>query len=197
MRIASDVAAMESTPPLQAAASPQKANAKPALYQPADQPSDQSYSLFTTKALDDSIANIQDGYNRIVHPDGWGGFVHGTIELSGALVPALYADMGANLQQGAQWVNNKVNGIPVVQNLVKPIGDAFNGFGAALGDVVDGFDQSANDFGSAFEHLSHGDFKQAAESAYDSGKDVVKGVYDAGKDAVNSVVDSVKDFLSW
>jgi hypothetical protein len=193
MRITNDVAVSELPPPVQADAYQQSNNAKPALYQP----SDQSFTLFTTKALDDSIANIKDGWNRIVHPDSWGGFVHGTIELSGNLVPALGADLAANLQQGAQWVNGKVNGIPVVQNLVKPLGDGVNGFGAAVGDVFDGFGQSANDFGSAFEHLSHGDFKQAAESVYDSGKDVVVGAYDAGKDVVNSVVDSVKDFFSW
>ncbi len=193
MRIASDAPAFDSAPPVQADASPMTTSAKPALYQP----SDESYTLFTTKALDDTIKNFQEGYNRVVHPDSWGGFVHGTIQLTGAVPQAIGAELGGNLQQYSQWVNNEVNGIPVLQNVVKPIGDVVNGFGGVVGDLLDGEGESANDFGAAFEHLSHGDFKEAAESIYDSGKDAVVGVYDAGKDAVKGVVDSVVDFFSW
>ena len=192
MRIASDVAALELPPPVQADPSQQETNAKPALYQPADQ----SFTLFTTKGLDDSIANIKDGFHRIVSPDSWGGFVHGTIQLTGAIPQAIGADLGANLQQGAQWVNNEVNGIPVVQNLVKPLGDAVNGFGAVVGDAFDGTGQSVNDFGAAFEDLSHGDGRKALCALGDAAKDLGGGVARAVTDTVSSVGHAIGDLFS-
>jgi hypothetical protein len=190
MRVASDVAVSNFAPSVQADANPQPTNAKPALYQPSDQ------GLFTTKALDDSITNIKEGYNRIVHPDSWGGFVHGTIQLTGAIPQAIGADLGANLQQGAQWVNSEVDGIPVLQNVVKPLGDAVNGFGAALGDVFDGAGQSVNDIGGAFEDLSHGDGGKALCKLGDSFKDAGAGVVNAATDVVKSVGDTIGDFFS-
>ena len=123
--------------------------------------------------------------------------MHGTIEFGGNLVPFAGAKLTADLQEGAQWLNNKVDGIPVLQNIVKPFGDVVNGFGASIGDVFGSFGRSANDFGAAFEHLSHGDLKEAGKSLYNSGKDIVVGAYDSTKDAVKSVLDSVEDFFSW
>ena len=124
--------------------------------------------------------------------------MHGTLQFTGAIPEAIGAYIGGPLlQQDAQWLNNEVDGIPVLQNLVKPFGDIVNGFGAVLGDLADAAGQSINDLGAAFEHLSQGDFTQAAESVYDAGKDVAVDAYDAAKDAVNSVVDSVEDFFSF
>ena len=191
MRIDSNVAASElPAPAVHAAASQQTTNAKPALNQPG------SYTLFTTKPLDDSVTNIVDGYHRIVHPDSWGGFVHGTIQLTGALPQAVGADLGGNLQQGAHWVNGKVNGIPVLQNLVKPIGDAVNAFGAVVGDLVDGPGQAANDIGGAFEDLSHGDGGKAVRKLGDAVKDLGSGVASAVSTVTSSVGHAVKDFFS-
>ena len=191
MKTASNVETLKlPPPPVQAAASQQATNAKPALYQPSDQ------SLFTTKGLDDSITNIKDGFHRIVSPDSWEGFVHGTVQLTGALPQAIGTDLGANLQQSAQWVNNQVNGIPVVQNVVKPVGDVVNGFGAAVGDVFDGVGQSANDVGAAFEDLSHGDGGKALCKLGDAAKDVGGGVVHAVTDAVSSVGHSIGHFFS-
>ena len=191
MKTASNVETLKlPPPPVQAAACQQATNAKPALYQPSDQ------SLFTTKGLDDSITNIKDGFHRIVSPDSWGGFVHGTIQLTGALPQAVGADLGGNLQQGAQWVNGKVNGIPVLQNLVKPIGDAVNAFGAVVGDLVDGPGQAANDIGGAFEDLSHGDGGKAVRKLGDAVKDLGSGVASAVSTVTSSVGHAVKDFFS-
>jgi hypothetical protein len=191
MKIASDAISKLPPPPLHVAASQNTTNAKPALYQPSDQ------GLFTTKPLDDSITNIKDGYHRIVHPDSWGGFVHGTIQLTGAIPQAIGADLGGNLQQGAQWVNGKVNGIPVLQNVVKPIGDAVDGFGAAVGDVFDGAGQSANDIGEAFEDLSHGDGRKALCKLGDSLKDAGAGVVNAVGDGLSSAGHAIEDLFSW
>jgi len=191
MKTASDVAVSKlPPPPVQAAASQNTTNAKPALYQPNDQ------GLFTTKPLDDTITNFKEGYHRIVHPDSFGGFVHGTIQVTGAIPQAIGADLGGNLQQGAQWVNGKVNGIPVLQNVVKPIGDVVNGFGGALGGVFDGVGQSANDIGGAFEDLSHGDGRKALGKLGDAVKDGAGGVATAVADGVSSVGHAVKDFFS-
>ena len=107
-----------------------------------------------------------------------------------ALLKQFSAISAANLQLGANWLNDHVNGIPVVQNIVKPIGDVVNG----IGDLANGAGESVDDFGSAIEKLSHGDFKEVGKKLVDSVQDAAGSVYDAGKDAVKSVVDSTKTF---
>jgi hypothetical protein len=191
MKIASNVAVSElPPPPAEAVASQQTTNANSAFDQPG------TFTLFTTKPLDDSVTNIVDGYHRIVHPDSWGGFVHGTIQLTGALPQAVGADLGGNLQQGAQWVNGKVNGIPVLQNIVKPVGDAVNAFGAVIGALVDGPGQAANDIGGAIEDLSHGDGGKALCKLGDTVKDLGSGVASAVSTVASSVGHAVKDIFS-
>ena len=190
MKIASDVAASNLPAPVQAAANQQTTNAKP-----ADQPGDQSFTLWTTKGIDDSFTNLDEGWNRVAHPDSWGGFVHGTVQLTSALPQLIGTYEFGQLQAGAQWVNNKVAGIPVVQNVVQPIGDAVSGFGGAVGSLFDGGGQSANDIGAAFEDLSHGDGKKALCHLGDAVKDLGGGVASAVSGVVNSVGDSVAHFF--
>src|SRR5690242_6584815 len=55
-----------------------------------------------------SIDHIQsygwDAFQRMIHPDGVGGFLHGAIEGVGAILPDIVGDTGAFLQLGAQWM---------------------------------------------------------------------------------------------
>ena len=95
-----------------------------------------------------------------------------------ALLKQFTAISAANLQLGANWLNDHVNGIPVVQNIVKPTGDVVNGIGAGIGDLANGAGESVDDFGSAIEKLSHGDFKEAGKKLVDSVQDAAGSVYD-------------------
>jgi hypothetical protein len=90
-----------------------------------------------------------------------------------------------------------VQGIPVVQQLVQPMGDLINGAGAAGGDFFNGIGESWNDAGSALENLCNGDFKGFAEKAGDAAGDVLQGSYDAVKDTVKSIGSAVEDLFSW
>ena len=163
----------------------------------ADLPPGRNDGIQGKQAAENGWSNYWNGLDRMFDPDGWGGFVHGAFQTVGSLPQGIVGYFGAELQLGGSWLNSKVDGIPVLQNFVKPFGDLVNGVGAGLGDLANGLGESADDFGSAIEHLSHGDFKEAGKSLYNSGKDIVEGVYDAGKDVVNSVVDSIKDIFSW
>ena len=103
---------------------------------------------------------------------------------------------GAGLQMGASWLNNKVEGIPVLQNVVQPFGDIVGGAGASVADVFNGIGESFDDTGAAFEKLCHGDLKGFAEGLGDAASDVVGGAADAVEDAASSVKDAVVDFFS-
>ena len=79
-------------------------------------------------------------------------------------------------------MNNEVNGIPVLSNVLQPIGDVVNGFGGALVDICGGLEQSAGvDLGSAVDDLFHGNFECAAGDVVSAGKDAVVGAVDAVK----------------
>ena len=105
--------------------------------------------------------------------------------------------MGGGLQLGAQWLNEKVNGIPILQNVVKPVCDLVDGGGAAVGDVFNGIGESWNDAGTAFEDLCDGNLKGFGEKAGDAVVDVAKGAVDGVKDAAKSVGNAIEDLFSW
>jgi len=149
------------------------------------------------QAAENGGANYWNGLDRIFDRDSWGGVAHGVFQVVGSAPQAVFGYFGAELQLGAQYLNDKVKGIPVLRNFVEPLGDAVNGIGAGIGDLANGAGESVNDIGTAIEQLSHGDFKGAAKSFYDSGKDAVTGVYDAGKDVVSSVKNAVEDLFDW
>jgi hypothetical protein len=149
------------------------------------------------QGVNNGVANFTNGLDRMFSPDSWGGFVHGVFEVGGSIPQMLVSDFGGIMQSGAQWVNGKVKGIPVLQNIVLPIGDAFEGVGAVLGDLGNGIGQSTDDLGGAFEDLSHGDGSKALHKVGDAAEDLGSGVVDAGKDVVSSVGNAIEDLFSW
>jgi hypothetical protein len=140
------------------------------------------------------VTNITNGISRIYPPLGFGPEFHGIFETVGGVVQTVGCGVSAGLQLGAQWLNQKVDGIPVLQQVVQPVGDFVNGAAAAAADVFNGFGESCNDAGAAWEKLCDGDFKGAAEKAGDAVADTVKGAYDAAKDTVNSIGDAISSF---
>ena len=159
---------------------------------PLYQPTDLGGPL---QAINNAQSYGLDALQRMIHPDGVGGFLHGVIEGAGAVLPDIYTDIGAGLQLGAQWMNNEVNGIPVLSNVLQPIGDLVNGIGGALVDISGGVAQSANDLGSAVDNFAHGDFEGAAGSLFDAGKDAVSGAVNAVKNTIGSAISAIGDLF--
>jgi predicted double-glycine peptidase len=142
------------------------------------------------------VVNFTNGIDRIFSPDSWGGFVHGLFEVGGSVPQALGSFSGAVLQISGSWINNQVNGIPVLQNIVKPVGDLMNGTGAVIGDLSNSVGEFTDDIGGAFEDLSHGDGGKFVDRLGDAATDIGSGVVNAVKDTADSVVDTVVDVFS-
>jgi hypothetical protein len=144
----------------------------------------------------DGVTNITNGLDRIFSPDSFGSFVHGIPEFAGGLVQTIGCGVGAGLQLGAGWLNNAVDGVPVLQNVVQPFGDLVNGVGAALGSAFNGLGEACDDVGSAFEDLFSGDFCGFASNLGEGVADAAGGVVDAIGDGLSSVGDAISDFCS-
>jgi hypothetical protein len=142
------------------------------------------------------VTNLTNGINRIFCPDSFGGFLHGLAETYGGVFQTVGCGIGGLFQLGANWLNNAVCGIPVLENIVQPFGDLVNGFGAMVGDVFNGFGKACNDAGSAVEDLFNGDFGCAAKKAGDAVSDVVGGVGSAISDGVSAVGSAISDVFS-
>jgi hypothetical protein len=142
------------------------------------------------------LANITNGLSRIYPPVSFGSEVRGICDVFGGAFQAVCCGVSAGLQMGASWLNNEVEGIPVLQNLVQPLGDVVDGAAASAADVCNGIGESFDDTGAAIEKLCHGDFKGFAEGLGDATGDVIGGAADAVKDAAGSVKDAVVDFFS-
>src|SRR5262249_39711539 len=94
------------------------------------------------------------------------------------------------------WINSKVEGIPVLENIVQPLGDSWSMGGSILGHVCDSVGESVDDFGNAIECLGNGDFSGAGQAALDGLKDLGNGVADAVTDVVSGVGDAIGDLFS-
>jgi len=170
MKIISDFAGYQATnPAVKADASPRTVNAKAPLYQ-------SSASAQTTASRPIAQASVAS-------PD---------------VTPASAESGYQNVYQiTGRWINNKANGIPVVQNVVKPIGDAILGFGNQYADLADGVGAPLIDTGRGLVALWHGNGGEFLHDVYDSGKDAVHGAVDAVKDAADTVKNIVSDLFSW
>jgi len=144
----------------------------------------------------DGVTNITNGLDRIGSPDSVGDFIHGLFEFPSGVAQTVLCGIGGVLQLGGQWLNNAVDGIPVVQNVVKPIGDVINGAGAVVGDVFNGICSGVDDIGSAFGNLADGNFGDFASDMGDAVVDTAGGVVNAIGDAASAVGDAVTDFFS-
>jgi hypothetical protein len=163
----------------------------------SDLPAGRDEGIEGTQGYKNGLANLANGLDRIVHPDSWGGFVHGIVQTTSGIPQALGGYFAAGLQAGAKWLNDEVKGIPVLRNFVQPIGDLVNGVGAVAADVVNSVGEFGDDIGGAFEDLSHGDGGKFVDRLGDAAKDIGGGLADAGRDAVSAVGGAIEDLFSW
>jgi len=163
----------------------------------ADLPAGRDEGIEGTMTYSNGAANLANGIDRIIHPDGWGSEVHGIFETLGGIPQSIGGYFGGALQAGGSWLNNEVDGIPVLQNFVKPFGDVVGGVGAVASDLVNGVGESFDDFGGAIEELSHGNWGAFADRMGDTAVDIGSSVADAARDAVSAVGDAIGDLFSW
>ena len=162
----------------------------------ADLPPGRDDGIESTLGVLNGVTNITNGLDRIFSPDSFGSFLHGLAEFPGGLLQTIGSFGGGVLQLGAGWLNDAVEGVPVLENIVQPFGDIVNGFGAAIGDVFNGFGEAFDSVGGAFESLFDGDVGGFVEGLGDAVGDVAGGVVAAVGDAVDAVGDAVSDFFS-
>jgi hypothetical protein len=144
------------------------------------------------------VTNITNGLGRIWPPCSFGGELHGIAETFGGIFQTVGCGIGAALQIGSSWLNNEVEGIPVLQQIVQPFGDLINGAGAVLGDVFNGFGEACNDVGNAAEDLFSGNFGAAASDVGHAIGDAASGVASAVGDAASAVGNAISDaFSGW
>ena len=162
----------------------------------SDLPPGRDDGIESTNGVLNGVTNVTNGLDRMFDPDSVGGFIHGIPELVGGAVQTVGCFVGGLFQLGGGWLNNAVDGIPVLENIVQPFGDIFNGFGAVVGDIFNGFGEACDSIGGAFESLCEGDFGGFVDGVGDAVGDVVGAVADAASDAVSAVGDAIGDIFS-
>jgi hypothetical protein len=163
----------------------------------------------------EGVTNLTNGLKNIYSPTSVGSVVQGLFQIVGGIVGGLVAALGGLIQVVGQWLTGLVKGIPVLSNIVQPIGDLINGLGAVLGDlglgvinvivavgvglgnivndVVNGFKGAGKNLWGAFGSLFKGNFKAFFEGL---GKAIVSLVAAVGNvlvDAVETVASIVAD----
>jgi uncharacterized protein YvpB len=162
----------------------------------ADLPPGRDDGIESTLGVLNGVTNVTNGIDRIFSPDSFGSWLHGFPQLIGGAVQTVGSFVGGLAQLGAGWLNNAVEGIPVLENIVQPLGDLVNGVGAVIGDIFNGIGEAADSLGGAVESLFEGDLGGFVEGVGDAVGDVAGGVVDAVGDAVDAVGDAVSDFFS-
>jgi hypothetical protein len=95
----------------------------------------------------EGVTNITNGIGNTFKPKSVGSVFHGIFQIVGGIVETVGSGIGGLLQVGGQWLRGVVKGVPVLRNIVQPIGDVINGIGAIFGDVFNGVGSIINDIG--------------------------------------------------
>jgi hypothetical protein len=96
----------------------------------------------------EGVTNITNGLANVFQPTSIGGFFQGIVQFAGGVIETVGSGIGGLIQIGGQWISGVVKGIPVVANLIQPIGDIINGAGAIIGDVFNGIGSIITDIGN-------------------------------------------------
>jgi hypothetical protein len=163
----------------------------------------------------EGVTNITNGLGNIFQPGSVGSVFHGVLQFVGGIVETIGSGIGGLLQVGGQWLSGVVSGVPVLRNIVQPIGDLIDGVGAVLGDLFNGVGSVINDIGlglqgvvdglvngvvsalgslaKAFGALGDGNFGGFFEGIGAAIGNVVSGVASAVSSAVNAVGSAISD----
>ena len=163
----------------------------------------------------EGVTNITNGFSNVIHPTSVGGALHGIFQVVGGLIGGIISGVGGLFQIAGQWLTGLVAGIPVVSNIVQPVGDIINGIGAVIGDVGNGIDSMISELGAgvgkaiddiltglvstgrylgtAFGSLLKGDFGGFLTSVGNAVGGLVRAVGSAISDVVDAVGSAISD----
>ncbi len=144
----------------------------------------------------DGVTNLTNGLDRIGSFDSVGSVVHGIFQVPGGLAQTIISGVGGLFSLGGQWLHDKLEGIPVLENLLQPLAGLVDTAGAVLGDLGNGVGEALDSWGGAFESLFDGNFGDFASGIGEGFADVATGVVDAVGDVVSGIGDAVGDFFS-
>ena len=142
------------------------------------------------------VANILNGWDRWTgngteFPD----FLHGVCQVAGGIPQTVLCGLSAGLQLSTSWLHDKVDGIPVLKNIVQPLMDWAGAAGAGVADVANGIGESMDDFGGALEDFAHGDGRKGLDKLGDAAKDIGSGVAHAVVDTFSEIGHGVADLF--
>jgi len=147
--------------------------------------------IVATTAVTEGIAQLTNGIDRIIHPDSFGGVFRGAFEFGGGLVETVAGGIGFGVGWLGDKLNGAVEGIPVVEQLLQPVGSLAKGIGEGVGAVANGFGDAAGHVGEAFEDLFSGDvggfFGGLGSGVVDVVEGVGKGIVDVAKGVGNAI----------
>ncbi len=147
-------------------------------------------------ALDTAKSDLTYGLDRMFSPDNVGDVPQGLFEVVGGVFGFVGGGVGFGVWKAGDWLNGLVDGIPVLENFVQPLGDLFKGVGEGVADLFNMVDNVSKDVGDMFGSLLDGDFSGAAQNAVDVVTDTVGGIVDTVSDVASAVGDAVSDFFS-
>jgi len=142
--------------------------------------------------------NTVNDFDRVIHPDNVGSFVHGVVGVVGGapfIVPTAvgwaFSYLGDNLRDWAKGLP------PGLRNIGMAAGDVLSIPGNFLTTIGSSMSEAADDFGGAFDKLLNGDIGGAFGSAVAGVGDVAGGVVDAVGGAISDGVKAVEDFFGF
>jgi hypothetical protein len=142
------------------------------------------------------VADLCNGLDRIAtfSPKS---FLRGVGQVGAGLTQIVGCGISGLIQLAGTSLNDAVDGIPVVQNLVKPLGDSWNAGAAVASDVTQVFANTQDAGGQILGNLASGDVAGAGEVAGNAALDVVGGSLEAVYDAGEGIVDAVTHLFDW
>jgi hypothetical protein len=163
-----------------------------------DLPSSDLDGAQASSGVNEGMYGMSKGWDLMANGDGVGAKVHGVFDMLGGTIGCIGSGLGWMLCSApAQYIKGSVDGIPVLQNVVKPLCDLWDTAGAMIGDVFKGVNDAFDHIGGAFQALGNGDFSGFVGGVADAAKDVGGAVVDTVSDAVGGTVDAVEDIFSW
>jgi hypothetical protein len=149
-----------------------------------------------TLAAADGLTNVTNGFERLVHPNNVGDFVHGLFQVPGGVVEGIGGAVGTGIELGADWLKNATKDIPVLGSIVAPISDVLHGVGAGVGDVFRGVGSAIDDIGGAFGSLFSGDFGGFFGGLFNGAGSLFSGLFNGVGDVLGGVAQGFGDAVS-
>lgn len=96
----------------------------------------------------EGVTNITNGLSAVIGATSAGSVVQGVVQVIGGVAGGVISAIGGLIQVAGQWLTGVTAGIPVLRNIVQPIGQIINGIGAVIGDLGNGIGNVITDLGA-------------------------------------------------